>query len=75
MLFLVPMTKVQATFKLSRALTDDDLKRIAHIHAVYGFLAVRLVASGQELFVEYDFSRLSEKEVLESLHGNGIPVI
>ena len=75
MLFLIPMTKVQTTFKLSRPLTEDDLNRIAHMHSVYGFLAVRLAPSGQELFVEYDFSRLSEKEVLESLHENGIPVI
>jgi hypothetical protein len=68
------MTKVQTTFKLSRPLTDNDLKRISHMHAVYGFLAVRLASSGQELFVEYDFSRLSEKDVLENLHENGIPV-
>ncbi len=32
------MTKVQRTFKLTRELNDDDLKRIAHIHAVYGIL-------------------------------------
>jgi hypothetical protein len=74
MLFLIPMTKVQTTFKLSRPLTDDDLKRIAHMHSVYGFLAVRVAPSGHELFVEYDFSRLSEKEVLGALQQNGIPV-
>jgi hypothetical protein len=75
MLFLIAMTKVQATFKLSRPLTDDDLKSIARMHAVYGFLAVRLSSSGQELFVEYDFSRLSEKEARGSLQQNGIPVV
>lgn len=74
MLFLIPMTKVQATFKLSRPLTDDDLKRISHVHAIYGFMAVRVAPSGQEIFVEYDFSRLSEKDVLGSLQQNGIPV-
>ncbi|MBV8071164.1 MAG: hypothetical protein JO270_14745 [Acidobacteriaceae bacterium] len=68
------MTKVQATFKLTRPLTDDDLKQISHMHSVYGFMAVRVAPSGQELFVEYDFSRLSEKEVLGSLQQNGIPV-
>lgn len=74
MLFLIPMTKVQATFKFTRPLTDRDLKSIANMHSVYGFFAVRLAPSGEELFVEYDFSRLSEKEVRESLHENGIPV-
>ncbi len=69
------MTKVQATFKLSRPLTDDDLQSIARMHAVYGFLAVRLSPSGQELFVEYDFSRLSEKEVRGSLQQHGISIL
>lgn len=68
------MTKVQATFKLSRPLQADDLKSIAHMHSVYGFMAVRVQPS-DELFVEYDFSRLSAKEVRGALHENGIPVI
>ena len=68
------MTKVQATFKLSRPLTDKDLKSIAHMHAVYGILAVRLQPSGEELLVEYDFSRLKPEEVEGSLEENGIPI-
>ena len=67
------MTKVQRTFKLTRELNDDDLKRIAHIHAVYGMIAVRL-KSAEELFVEYDATRLSPKEVEGTLNENGIPV-
>jgi hypothetical protein len=69
------MTKVQATFKLFRPLDDEDLRRIAHMHSVFGFFAVRLAPSGQELFVEYDFSRLSEEEVRGSLQEKGIPVL
>lgn len=68
------MTKVQTNFKLSRPLTAKDLQAIAHMHSVYGFLAVRLQPSGDELFVEYDFSRLSAKEVRGALQENGIPV-
>jgi hypothetical protein len=68
------MTKVQTTFKLSRPLTDKDLKGIAHMHAVIGMLAVRLQPSGDELFVEYDFSRLKLEEVEGSLEENGIPI-
>jgi hypothetical protein len=67
------MTKVQRTFKLSRELNDDELKRIAHIHAVYGILAARLKSS-HELFIEYDATRLSVPEVEGTLEENGIPL-
>lgn len=67
------MTKVQTNFTLSRPLTDNDLQAIARMHSIYGFLAVR-VQPGDELFVEYDFSRLSEKEVRGALQENGIPI-
>ena len=69
------MTKVQTTFKLSRPLTDDDLKHISHMHAVYGMFATRLLPSGDELFVEYDASRLSPKEVRGTLAENGLPIV
>jgi hypothetical protein len=68
------MTKVDATFQLSRALTDKDLKNIARIHAVYGILAARVLSSGNELFVEYDASRLLPAEVRGTLEEHGIPL-
>ena len=68
------MTKVQTTFKLARSLDDRDLKRISHIHAVYGIFAARVLPSGDELFVEYDASRLSPDEVRGTLEQNGIPI-
>ncbi len=68
------MTKVQLTFKLSRILNDDDLKQIARIHAVYGLFAARLANTGDELFIEYDASRLGRKEVRGILEQHGIPV-
>ena len=68
------MTKVQTTVKLSRPLTDKDLESISHMHAVYGMLATRVSPSGDELFVEYDASRLSLKEVRGTLAQNGIPI-
>jgi hypothetical protein len=67
------MTKVQRTFKLSRELNDEELKKISHIHAVYGILAARLMPS-DELFIEYDASRLTPKEVEGTLEENGIPL-
>lgn len=68
------MTKVDLTFKLARGLTDKELDSIARIHAVYGMLTVRLLPSGDELFVEYDASRLSPNEVRGVLAQHGIPI-
>jgi len=59
------MTKVQLSFKLSRPLEDADLRQIARVHAVFGILAVRVASSGDELFVEYDASRLTPKKSRE----------
>ena len=68
------MTKVQLTFTLSRPLTEKDFASISHVHAIYGIFAARILPSGNQLFVEYDSSRLSRKEVHEMLGENGIPV-
>jgi hypothetical protein len=68
------MTKVQITFPLTRSLTESDLASISRIRGVYGFNTVRLKPSGDALFVEYDASRLSPKEVRASLEASGLPV-
>ena len=68
------MTKVDVTFKLSRALTNHDLESISRIHAVYGILAARLLPSSDELFIEYDASRLSPADVRGTLEEHGIPL-
>ena len=69
------MTKVQTRFKLSRALADRDLEAISRVHAVYGMFATQVLPSGDELFVEYDASGLSLKEVRGTLEENGLPII
>jgi hypothetical protein len=68
------MTKVDLTFKLSRILSDSDLKQIARLHAVYGLFVARLAATGDELFIEYDASRLTPKEVRGVLEQHGMPL-
>jgi hypothetical protein len=68
------MTKVQLSFKLSRPLSDDDLKQISRVHAVFGMRAVRVPAVGNELFVEYDASRLSVQDVKGTLEAHGLPL-
>jgi len=68
------VTKVQTTFKLARELGDPELKSIARLHAVYGFFATRVLPSN-ELFVEYDASRLSPDEVRGAVEQHGIPIV
>ena len=68
------MTKVQLTFKLARPLGEPELVSISRMHSVYGFMAVRLRPADDELFVEYDASRLTPKEVRASLEEHGIPL-
>lgn len=68
------MTKVQTTFKLSRPLEDKDWENISRLHSVYGMLATRLQPSGEELFIEYDASRLSLNEVRGTLEQHGLPL-
>jgi hypothetical protein len=68
------MTKVQITYKLTRELGEQDLKSLAHITSVYGIFGARLRGAGDELFVEYDASRLSPKEVRGTLEEHGLPV-
>jgi hypothetical protein len=68
------MTKVQTTFKLSRELSDRELKSLSHLHAVYGFFAARVLPSN-ELFVEYDASRLSPNDVRGTIEQHGIPIV
>jgi hypothetical protein len=68
------MTKVQLTFKLYRPLSDEDLKQISRVHAVFGMLVVRVVPTGDELAVEYDASRLSVAEVKGTLEAHGLPL-
>jgi hypothetical protein len=68
------MTKTDATFKLSRALTDRDYESIARVHSVFGMLSVRVNDSGDALIVTYDYSRLTLPEVRGVLEQHGIPI-
>jgi hypothetical protein len=68
------MTKVQLTFKLARALSEQELAGLSRMHSVIGFFALRLKPGSDDLFVEYDASRLSPKEVRGSLEEHGIPL-
>ncbi|MGA2184509.1 MAG: hypothetical protein ABSH47_15915 [Bryobacteraceae bacterium] len=68
------MTKVQLEYPLVRPLADADAQAIANVHSWYGIVRVKLAPSLDHVSVEYDASRLSEKDVEDVLHRFAIPV-
>jgi hypothetical protein len=68
------MTKVQLDYDLVRPLTDHDATSIGDVHSWYGILRVQLAPSLDRLQVEFDASRLSEKDVESVLQRFGLPI-
>lgn len=68
------MTKILLAYDLVRPFTEDDTKAIAAIHGYYGFNRVKLAPTLDKIEVEYDASRLTEKDVEAALVRFGIPV-
>lgn len=68
------MTKVQARFRLQKALDDSSLNSLAAANAIYGIHRLKLAPTMDELFVEYDATRLRLAEVERDLAGAGIPI-
>ena len=67
------MTKIQLEYDLVRPLTDEDASGVADAHSWYGILRVQ-PAPLDKLAVEYDASRLSEKDVEAVLHRFRVPI-
>jgi hypothetical protein len=68
------MTKVQVHYVLEHPLTDEQAEGVARVHGVYGIARVWVATSLDKLTVDFDASRLSEKDVEAELVRNGIPV-
>jgi hypothetical protein len=68
------MTKVQLEYDLERPLTDEDADGVADVHGWYGILRVQPALSLDKLAVEYDASRLTEKDVEAVLHRYQLPI-
>ncbi len=68
------MTKVQLQYELVRPLTDQDASAIGDVHSWYGIERVQLAPSLDRLTVEFDASRLSEKDVEAVLQRFGLPI-
>ena len=68
------MTKVTLHYDLVRPLDDQGAEAVAQVHSVYGILRVWVAPTLDKITVDYDASRLSEKDVEDSLIRIGIPV-
>lgn len=68
------MTKVQARFCLQKPLDDSALHHLAAATAIYGIHRLKLGPSLDELFVEYDATRLRHAEVESALAVAGVPI-
>jgi copper chaperone CopZ len=68
------MTKVQLHYKLTRTLNDADMEQISKIHGFYGIVRVTVEPSLDAIAVEYDASRLLQREVEATLARFGVPV-
>ena len=68
------MTKVQLQYDLTRPLTDHDAAAVADVHSWYGIHRVQLAPTLDHLLVDYDASRLSEKDVESVLQRFGLPI-
>ena len=68
------MSKVQLHYTLEQPLTDDDAESVARVHSVYGILRVTVAPTLDKIMVDYDASRLSERDVEAALIRNGIRI-
>jgi hypothetical protein len=68
------LTKVQLDYNLVRPLTDHDAAAVSDVHGWYGIHRVQIAPALDRLLVEYDASRLSEKDVEAVLQRFGLPI-
>lgn len=68
------MTKVQAQFELERTLQDSDAEAVGNAHSYYGIMRVLVAPSLDRITVDYDATRLCEKELQAALIRVGVPV-
>ena len=68
------MTKVTLHYNLERSLTEPDLENVERAHSVYGIARVKVAPSMDKITVDYDASRLMEKDVESILARHGVPI-
>jgi hypothetical protein len=68
------MTKITRQFDLVRPVDDSDADAVAKANSVYGIVRLSIARTLDNVTVDYDASRLSEKDVEASLIGVGLPI-
>ena len=68
------MTKVTLEYELVSPLDDAGAEAVARAHSVYGIARVRVAPTLDKITVDFDASRLFEKDLENSLIRVGIPI-
>jgi hypothetical protein len=68
------MTKVQLHFQVAGPLDAEMMSRLSDTSALYGILGLKLSPALDGITVEYDATRLKERDVEAALARAGIPV-
>jgi hypothetical protein len=69
------MTKVQVQFKLAKPLDAEATGRLADTSSLYGILRLDVHPQRDGLTVEYDATRLQEKDVEAALKRAGVDAV
>lgn len=68
------MSRTQIRLELLRPPDAATLERLLRAHSIYGLLRLTPESAGGGLLVEFDATRLSEREVISLLRRLGVPV-
>ena len=68
------MTKVQLQFKLAKPLDERAMSALSDTSSLYGILRLKLDPQLDGLTVEYDATRLQERDVKAALARAGVAV-
>ena len=68
------MTKVQIQFRLEKPLDSAAMASLAGTSSLYGILGLKLTPELDRLMVEYDATRLRQKDLVAALARAGVAV-
>ena len=68
------MTKIQLHYELEHPLLDAGAEAVANVHGYYGIMRVSIAPALDRITVDFDASRLSEKDVEAALIRYGVPI-
>lgn len=66
------MTAIDVTYRLTGELTLAQLRAVRQAFSVYGVRAIHVDEAAQRMTVEYDATRLNERQVAAILRAGGI---